>query len=442
MRVGGLCDFVPAVEERRVVPFAGGIMDFKRISVMKYEKYIVVFILIVGFLFRLQAASAIHLVHDEKIRFEVAETISLDPKDPHLPIGSDKANHPLLTVYMVKSGLILFGEGALPGRIPFVCLGTLSLLLMYLLTREGLGRRKAVLATIFLCLSPYHIGWSRLAVEDSGLLFFGVLPVYTFFRGIGGRGRKLVLLTGIALGVGYLAKMTVFILIPIFFLYVLISKKYKYWFKRSELYIALIIALLIISPTLYWNMLHGWANYRMFLHKISGTGARVSFHALFLYLGDLFRVATFLAERSELLRAKMLAIPGFGVMWDEVQDWQNEYPAMCLALGVLGVFGAVYSWKARRLGLVRLFLLIFWVDILAASFLVRPWQAGEWVMYFEQYWWASLSVMPAVVLGAHALEDLRQRFSWIWVVQLLLVLYLAWNSWCFIHRTTPLFFAS
>jgi 4-amino-4-deoxy-L-arabinose transferase-like glycosyltransferase len=396
---------------------------------IKNERYIVLFILIIGFLLRFIAANDTKIVTDETTKIQIAQSISFDPARLHLPIVSDKANHPLLTTYLVKIGFILLGKSDLGARILFICLGTVSLLILYQLLREYATKSEAILAMTFMCFSQYFIEWSVLAVEDSLVPFFSLLALYMFLRGIKTESKMLILFTGIVLGVGFLAKETIFFLIPIFFIHILINKEYRYWLKRPALYIALIVAFIIISPSIYWNMQNSLNNnYQIFFDKINATGSRVSFHALYLYLGDVFRLCTFIWEQSSMIGGRILDIPIFGPMWHDVHYWRNEFPVMFLPLGILCLIAVVYSWKDRKSELVCLFLFIFWANILFVSFFARTLEDGTWESYIEGYWWASLSVVPAVALVAHMLEDLRKRLPWILWCELFLVLLLVGNS--------------
>lgn len=395
---------------------------------LKNEKYIVLFILIIGFSLRLIAAHDTPITPDEITKIQIAKSISFDPARLNLPIGSSQIHHPLLTVYLVKIGFILFGESDLGGRILFIFLGTISLLIIYLLIREDTKKREAVLAMTLMCFSQYHIGWSVLAMEDSLVPFFSLLALYVFLRGIKTGSKRFSLFTGIVLGIGFLAKETIFLLIPIFFILILMNKKYRYWLKRPDLYIALIFAFIIISPSFYWNMQNSWDNYHAFSQKINATGARASFHSFFLYFGDVFRLCTFLGEQSGMIGAQIASIPVFGQIWKEVVAWRNEFPVMFLPLGILCLLAAIYSWKDRRSELVCLFISIFWTNIMFVSFFTRTLDNRGWAIYFEGYWWATLSAMPAIALVAYMLEDLRERFPWILWGELFLVFLLVVNS--------------
>ena len=90
-------------------------------------------------------------------------------------------------------------------RLAPCVIGILTVPLVYVLSRRFLGRSTALLATLFLSLSTWHIYWSQNARGYTLLLAFSLVSVAMFYAGVE-RGSRLALLGSlVSLLVAYLA---------------------------------------------------------------------------------------------------------------------------------------------------------------------------------------------------------------------------------------------
>ncbi len=64
---------------------------------------------------------------------------------------------------------------------------------------------------------------------------------------------KYLIWTGIALGFGFLTKYTVFVLVPIFFVYALLYK--REYFSNKKLWFGVLSAFVIFSPVIVYNIM-------------------------------------------------------------------------------------------------------------------------------------------------------------------------------------------
>ncbi|RME50052.1 MAG: phospholipid carrier-dependent glycosyltransferase, partial [Deltaproteobacteria bacterium] len=95
-------------------------------------------------------------------------------------------------VYVTIPFLRVFGLTVFATRFPVALFGVLSVLFGYLCVRELAGRRVALIAALFLALSPYHIHFSRIGFPTPYLHFFFLSGFYLLLRGIRGKGGALV----------------------------------------------------------------------------------------------------------------------------------------------------------------------------------------------------------------------------------------------------------
>ena len=80
-------------------------------------------------------------------------------------------------------------------RLPFAFFGIACVPALALVARGMIGRRSAMLAALFLAISPWHIYWSQNARSYSMVLFFCLIALGAAFYGIQRRSVGLVLLS-------------------------------------------------------------------------------------------------------------------------------------------------------------------------------------------------------------------------------------------------------
>lgn len=373
----------------------------------RYEKYIVAVILVIGFLLRLYASIHVPLIVDEEKEYEIASSISLHPRHLNLPLGNRITEHPFLTQYLVKIGFIIFGENKVAGRFPFVLLGTATLLFIYLLTREGLGQTKAMLAMTLLCLSQFHIGASRISVDDVPMLFFVSVALYVFLRAIRTKDRKLFLLTGPVLGFGYLAIESAPLLLLIFFFFIAISPNRRDWLRTKETYLTIILMFVIIFPSLYWNFNNDFPNFRSHIKQCEVGISPVS---LCLFFGE-----------------------GMITFWDRVTIYQAisyEYPFMHWIMGLICITGVAYSLKKKEKSDSISLLLITFLFIFILFCFIRPRGEGN---FLDNHWWPIIAIIPGIILGSDLLVDLKHKYRIGRYIVIGLTVYLASYSCFFVN---------
>lgn len=90
---------------------------------------------------------------------------------------------PGLYVYLAIPFVALLGLNEFSVRLPSILLGSFSIVLIYLLSKELFKKEAVALACAFLLsISPWHIHFSRGAWESNVATFFILLGVYTFVK--------------------------------------------------------------------------------------------------------------------------------------------------------------------------------------------------------------------------------------------------------------------
>lgn len=97
-------------------------------------------------------------------------------------------------IYLTSGSIALFGLTTFAVRFPSAVLGSITVILLFLLIYD-LSRKKylALLTSLFLAINPWHLFFSRAALEDNVALFFSVLGTWLFIRMLHSTRRSVYL---------------------------------------------------------------------------------------------------------------------------------------------------------------------------------------------------------------------------------------------------------
>ena len=149
-------------------------------------------------------------------------------------------NHP----FFVRVGAVLFSLGS-------------SIVLFYL-GRTLFNKKVGFWAFIIANATPGFAVGSVIMTIDPPLMFFWGLTIFLLHRALSDKGKGYWYMAGVSLGLGLLSKYTIVALIPSLFFYLAFSPTKRFWFKKKEPYLFVLVSLLILAPNLHWNYIHQW----------------------------------------------------------------------------------------------------------------------------------------------------------------------------------------
>jgi len=158
-------------------------------------------------------------------------------------------DHPPLVFLIQHLFFSLFGQSLLVLRLPFVLAGVGSVFLIYLIGRKLFGKEVGLFAALLLAVSVNHSWVSRIGLQESLVIFFSLLTFYLFFKNLTDRQHWQ---WGISLGLAMLTKYTAFIIFPIFLIYSFFTNRDQ--LKKKGFWLGLVLAVLIFSPVLIYNI--------------------------------------------------------------------------------------------------------------------------------------------------------------------------------------------
>ncbi len=261
---------------------------------------------------------------------------------------------------LIAIAFVLFGFNTQFAIIIPVVLGTLSILLVYLIGEKIFDWRIGLLASLFLAIDPAQITFSGFAMTDTPNQFFLLMGVFFLIKQIREGKMSYAILSGLFFGYSVLVRYTsVLALSPLFLL--LLSKKYDRATKK-RMVCMIAASLLVFVPLNIGAMIQAKAinynaqivnqlyaedhhdgyesldiRYPFFGFKpMPNCGLDISCH-LSYWSESILNLRPFIARA--LVSLVIPRIPGLF----------NDGTYVISLLGFLALFGFIISWKRKEL---------------------------------------------------------------------------------------------
>lgn len=238
----------------------------------------------------------------------------------------------------------LLGASAFSGRLASVTLSLLSICVLFEFANRAYGPKTALVASIILGVTPGFFWLSRAAMLETALIFFFSLALYFFFSWLRFSQKKVIVLCGIAVGVGFLAKYQILVAGLVMITVMLLLSRDKIKARFSKFSILPIIAILVIIP---WVLV---------LYEINGLDK----------LGELLYVIQE-GGQDRAIYSGRFPLPVFYLI--EMTWPYNDVHPVSLPLYILGLTG-LGLWAYRRNTEDKFFLT--WFVVVYAFFTLIP----------------------------------------------------------------------
>ena len=177
-------------------------------------------------------------------------------------------DHPPMVSWCVYFGTLIFGDTnfgvRFSGLLAMLTVEVLLADIVWLLTRDWRWVAFAVLlpeATL-----DYGLLMARVA-PDTALTVFALAIVWALVRLALSGNPRWWLLAGVFAGLALLSKYIVILLVPAVVAFAVVPAWRKKQLASPYPWLAVLIAILIFSPVLYWNAIHDWASFRFQLDR-------------------------------------------------------------------------------------------------------------------------------------------------------------------------------
>jgi 4-amino-4-deoxy-L-arabinose transferase-like glycosyltransferase len=162
------------------------------------------------------------------------------------------------TLYFKTIGLSVFSA-----RLVAVTFGLLSIWMVFEYGYKLYGPRNALISAVLLASMPGFVVLCRMALIETMLMFFFSISLLLFFSWTRTKNDKMLILTGITLGLGFLVKYQMVIGGIIILISLLYFGKQRFSIKLSKFLLILVVAGAVIAP---WVVL----TYQQYATKMFG----------------------------------------------------------------------------------------------------------------------------------------------------------------------------
>jgi dolichol-phosphate mannosyltransferase len=170
-------------------------------------------------------------------------------------------DHPPMVAWLIGLGAALFGDTELGVRIGAFLCWFVTAGFCFALARDLFGKGTALAAVMLTAVLPFFFLFGFFTTPDAPLTACWAGALFFLERALLAGRAKAWLVAGICIGLGMLSKYTIVLLVPATAAFLLLDRPSRRWLRRPEPYLALIVAGLLFSPVILWNMRHDWASF-------------------------------------------------------------------------------------------------------------------------------------------------------------------------------------
>ena len=177
----------------------------------------------------------------------------------HLDIGY--LDHPLIVAWTIKFFTVLLGNVEFAVRLGAFLYWFVTAYFVLKLAEEIFNKTIAYRALLLVAILPAYFSFGFFMSPDAPLTTCWAAAVYFIYQALIKENKLAWIYFGIALGMGMSSKYTIILLAAAIVLFMLFDKRARQWFLRPQPYIAALIALLLFSPVIIWNVQHDWLSF-------------------------------------------------------------------------------------------------------------------------------------------------------------------------------------
>ena len=217
-----------------------------------------------------------------------------------------------------------FGISLFTARLPSVFFACLSLWAVFELARYMYGNKVGMFSAVMLCIMPGFFWLSGHAMLETILIFFVTVSLFCFYRWINTRHDKLLVLSGLALGLGFLAKYQILVVGVVMLLSIVLLARKQVKAVSKKFKIVIFAAVSVVIP---WIIL---------AFQVYKTG----------FIGQWFYVLQ-IGNPGRSIYSTRFPLPIFYFV--EMVWPHNNFHPISLFCYIIGLTGLVWmAWRHRR----------------------------------------------------------------------------------------------
>ena len=212
------------------------------------------------------------------IRLLAAPTFGLGVDEAHYVLYAKNldwsyVDHPPLVGWLHALFYYTIGTSEFLSRLPAIILFALASFLSYRFILSFSGSKNIALVGVLALNGSILLNALGIMLLPDNFLFILIFPLISLTKNIETSGRlRDFLLLGIVLGIAGLAKYTAILLVPPIFIYLIMKRRYDLIFSWRMVF-AGILAILMVTPVIYWNIQHDFISFRYQTGRVLGPSS-------------------------------------------------------------------------------------------------------------------------------------------------------------------------
>jgi 4-amino-4-deoxy-L-arabinose transferase-like glycosyltransferase len=198
---------------------------------------------------------------------------------------------PPLLAWIIAASSAVCGDGEACVRAASPILYFATSLVIYAIAEELYDARIGFWSAFVFALLPGVVFSTRIISTDVPLLFCWALALLAFTKLLRGPDQRWAYVLGGAIGFGLLAKYAMAYFLAGMAIAALFDRSSREILMRRQTWLALVLALVILSPNILWNVLNGFVTLKHTGDNIQGSGFKLSPLGALEFIATQFGVA-------------------------------------------------------------------------------------------------------------------------------------------------------
>mgnify|MGYP002137251002 FL=1 len=169
---------------------------------------------------------------------------------------------PPVIAALIAASTALLGNSLVAIKLPSLLLYPATTAVLYALGTRLYSERVGFWAGLGFMSMPLVAALGLFVSTDAPLLLCWSLALLFLLRALERDGWADWLACGAVIGVGLLSKYTMAAFLPSALLLVVLDARHRRWLARPQPWVAVLLAVAILSPNLYWNWTNGFPTFR------------------------------------------------------------------------------------------------------------------------------------------------------------------------------------
>ncbi len=215
----------------------------------------------------------------------IIQTMTIDDEAYYMMYSRHLAwgyiDHGPVVALIIKFGTTLFGENGFGVRIGGLLLYIFMSIYLFRFGKSAFNKNTGLILSVTFWINILFHTNGIVITPDSPLAFFSLLTVCAYFKAYF-KNPEYFYLAGLFLGLAFLSKISVLFIAVGIGLFPVICTQYRKHLKDHRFYLSFLIAFIVFSPFILWNVQNDWAFVRYQGSHISGKGSINTFIELWV----------------------------------------------------------------------------------------------------------------------------------------------------------------